>query len=151
MDRQAYWILKEIPELDHTDDKYKGKDVVVEDARLEICFKTGMSGFHITLFFFWLNKMIMESGAGDKNMDKLCEQLDGLYGCLPPKDENLFQKKCFEIQQVKSFNQYYPQMGIPCPDAEALRLRLKQAIDNSRAKGYHGNDLNMNVIPELSV
>jgi hypothetical protein len=33
LDRQAFWILKEIPELDHTDEKYKDKDVVVEDAR----------------------------------------------------------------------------------------------------------------------
>jgi hypothetical protein len=60
MDRQAYWILKEIPELDHTDEKYKDKEIVVEEARSEICFKTGMSGFHITLFFFYLNRMVME-------------------------------------------------------------------------------------------
>jgi hypothetical protein len=33
LDRQAFWILKEIPELDPTDEKYKDKDVVVEDAR----------------------------------------------------------------------------------------------------------------------
>ena len=33
MDRQAFWIIKEIPELDHTDPKYAGKSVVVEEAR----------------------------------------------------------------------------------------------------------------------
>jgi hypothetical protein len=59
MDRQAYWILKEIPELDHTDEKYKDKEVIVEEARSEICFKTGMSGFHITLFFSELNRLVL--------------------------------------------------------------------------------------------
>lgn len=56
MDRQVFWILREIPELDHTDPKYKDKDLVVEEARAEACFKTGIAGFHITLFFYYLNK-----------------------------------------------------------------------------------------------
>lgn len=91
MDRQAFWILKEIPELDHTDEKYKDKDVVVEEARTEICFKTGMSGFHITLFFFHLNKMIIEAAEnGKKNMPKFCQRLDSHFGCLDAKTENLF-------------------------------------------------------------
>lgn len=61
MDRQVFWILKEIPELDHTNPKYKGKDIVVEDTRLEVCFKTSIAGFHITLFFYFLNKLITEA------------------------------------------------------------------------------------------
>lgn len=68
LDRQAFWILKEIPELDHTDEKYKDKDVVVEESRSEICFKTGMTGFHITLFFFFLNKMVIEDSQGKKDL-----------------------------------------------------------------------------------
>lgn len=51
MDRQAFWILREIPELDHEDEKYKNKEAVVEEARAEVCFKMGISGYHITLFF----------------------------------------------------------------------------------------------------
>ena len=35
------------------------------------------------------------------------------------------------------------------PNDEALHARLKQAIENSRKKGYHGNDDNMNKIPTL--
>ena len=120
LDRQAFWILKEIPELDHTDEKYKDKDVVVEDARQEICFKTGLTGFHITLFFFFFNKMVIEDSQGKKDLEKLVKQLDSHFGCLEQKQENLFQKKCFEIQQVKSFQKYYPLLGIPLPNKEAL-------------------------------
>lgn len=74
MDRQVYWILKEIPELDHTDPKYKDKEMVVEDARSEVCFKTGISGFHITLFFYYLNKMIIEQGG--KDLSSFTQKLD---------------------------------------------------------------------------
>ena len=56
--------------------------MVVEEARSEICFKTGMTGFHITLFFFFLNKMVLEDSAGKKDMEKLCKELDGHFGCL---------------------------------------------------------------------
>ena len=55
-----------------------------------------MAGFHITLFFYYLNKMVMEKGG--KNIDKFCQFLDKHFGCLEAKDENSFQKKCFEIQ-----------------------------------------------------
>ena len=83
MDRQAFWILREIPELDHTDDKYKDKEVVIEEARSEVCFKTGLAGFHITLFFFYLNKMVTENEG--KDMSKLSTFLDSHYGCLEDK------------------------------------------------------------------
>jgi hypothetical protein len=31
-------------------------------------------------------------------------------------------------------------LGIALPNDDALQARLKQAIENSRKKGYHGND-----------
>lgn len=33
LDRQVFWILKAIPELDHTDEKNKDKDLIVEEKR----------------------------------------------------------------------------------------------------------------------
>jgi hypothetical protein len=89
MDRQIFWILKEIPELDHTDPKYKDKELIVEEARNEVCFKTGVAGFHITLLFFFLNKIVTEKG-GEKDMNALVHFLDTHFGCLSDKDENSF-------------------------------------------------------------
>ena len=54
LDRQAFWIIQKIPELDHTDEKYKGKEVVLEESRIEVCFKTGMTGFQMTMIFYTL-------------------------------------------------------------------------------------------------
>ena len=146
MDRQAFWILKEIPELDHENPKYKDKEVVIEEARSEVCFKTGISGFHITLFFYQLNREIMEKGG--KDMPMLLKYLDSHYGCIDFRDEDKFQQKCFEIQQVKSFIKYFKMLGIPMPDEETLRERLKQAISNSRKKKYHGDCSETNAIPK---
>jgi len=55
LDRQAFWIIRQIPELDHTDDKFKGKEVILEESRNEVCFKTGMVGFHITMIFYTIS------------------------------------------------------------------------------------------------
>jgi hypothetical protein len=44
--------------LDHTDEKYKGKEVILEESRNEVCFKTGLVGFHITLIFYTICDLI---------------------------------------------------------------------------------------------
>lgn len=96
-----FWILREIPELDHTNPDYQDKEIIVEEARSEVCFKTGLVGFHITLFFYYFNKMVVENGG--KDLEKFVQLLDDHFGCLEFKQENTFQKKCHEIQKVKSF------------------------------------------------
>jgi hypothetical protein len=40
-------------------------------------------------------------------------------------------------------------LGVPIPNDEALHARLKTAIENSRKKGYHGNDDNVNKLPTI--
>ena len=45
LDRQAFWIIRVIPELDHTNKEMKNKPVVMESATEEVCFKTGLAGF----------------------------------------------------------------------------------------------------------
>jgi hypothetical protein len=42
---------------------------------------------------------------------------------------------------------YFPMLGVPMPDEHTLRERLKQAISNSRAKKYHGDEKKQNEIP----
>lgn len=73
MDRQVFWILREIPELDHEDPKFKGKDTITEDQRSEVSFKTGIVGFHVALFYCTLNKMIVEGDKDNKDFDSLCK------------------------------------------------------------------------------
>lgn len=86
LDRQAFWIIRTIPELDHTDEKNKGREIILEDSRNEVCFKTGLVGFHMTLIFFSLCES-MES-LYKKDMVKLCEDLDDNFGCFNLKVES---------------------------------------------------------------
>lgn len=83
-------------------------------------------------------------------MDKFCQMLDAHSGCLDFKTENKFQQKCFDIQKVKSFLKYFPMLGIAMPDEQTLRDRLNQAIENSRAKKYHGNEEGFNEVPKIA-
>jgi len=58
MDRQVLWMLKEIPELDFENKKFKGKQKVNEEQRNKICFECGKTGFFFSLFFKTLNDTI---------------------------------------------------------------------------------------------
>lgn len=62
----------------------------MEEARNEVCFKTGLTGFHITLFFFYLNKIVVETN--NKDLNDLVKRLDTHSGCLDRKIEDAFQK-----------------------------------------------------------
>jgi hypothetical protein len=86
LDRQAFWIIRQIPELDHTDEANKGKIVVMEENRSEVCFKTGMTGFHMTLAFFELTKLF--ESRYDKKLVQFDEEVDKNFGCLPMEVEN---------------------------------------------------------------
>ena len=41
-------------------------------------------------------------------------------------------------------------LGIKMPDENALRDRLKLSISNSKKKGYHGNEGQLNELPKIS-
>jgi hypothetical protein len=44
---------------------------------------------------------------------------------------------------------YFPMLGVAMPNDEALRAKLKQAIENSRKKKYHGDDAGINELPPI--
>lgn len=67
LDRQAFWIIRSIPELDHTDPMYKGKQVLMETQRNETCFKTGLVGFHMTCTINVLAKTLAKEFGNDLN------------------------------------------------------------------------------------
>ena len=148
LDRQAFWIIRQIPELDHTDEKNKGKQIVMEESRSEVCFKTGLTGFHMTMVFYELTKLF--EGRYGKDLGKFDAEVDQNYGCLPLKVENAFQEKLKQIRKVDNFSKYYQSIGVECPNNDALTLRLRQAITNSKNKRYHGSSDHMNELPSMA-
>lgn len=105
LDRQAFWILRIVPELDHTDDKYKNRQVTLEAAREEVCFKSGLAGFSITMFFYSLTQTLRQCYAGDWAAFEA--GVDGNFGCLPLEVEDQLQVSLKKILRVDSFQKYY--------------------------------------------
>jgi hypothetical protein len=147
LDRQAFWIIRSIPEIDHTDKKNKGKAMIMEQHRNETCFKTGVTGFHMTLTVNIINECIANDFNNDLNaMDAT---LDDNYGCLPREIEDRLLHELKSMKKVDNFNDYYTRLGQNVPDDEAISARLKQAITNSKDKKYHGSSEHMNELIDL--
>ena len=63
----------------------------MEDAREEVCFKTGQAGFQITMLFFSLTEMLQETFGRD--WGRFESTVDDNFGCLPMETEDALQKK----------------------------------------------------------
>jgi len=85
LDRQVFWILEKVPELDHTSYRYKDKPIIVEENRSEVCFKTGLTGFQFTIIVQELSKIFEESYKKDLLLFQA--DVDGNFGCLPSRLE----------------------------------------------------------------
>lgn len=65
LDRQVFWWVKSLPQMDFTDPNNKSK--VDEKKRLEVCFQLGKTGYFINLFFLHLHDTIQK--AGKQNLE----------------------------------------------------------------------------------
>lgn len=71
-------------------------------------------------------------------------------GCLPLKTEDKLLYELKNVKRIGDFSAYYSALGQKCLDDEALATRLRKAIDNSKAKKYHGSSEHMNELPTRS-
>lgn len=90
LDRQVLWLLKEIPELDFENKKFKNVGKVNEKERVKVCFETQKTSYYLILFFKHLNQMIEEVSGSDKKLEKLSKAMDDNHGCLDRDLENRF-------------------------------------------------------------
>lgn len=141
LDRQVFWILQEIPGLDELEDPQ------LEDAKAEASFKASIVGYRITMLLKQFNTAIVEKYGRD--FDKLAEFLDARYGQLTKDEEEHFKKLIEEIFDVRSYLKYYEVVEQDIPDKDSLAKSLKQAIKNSAEKKYHGDEKDLNEIPEM--
>jgi len=102
----------------------------------------------MTMAFFELTKLF--ESRYNKKLNTFDADVDKNFGCLPMDVENAFQEKLKQIRKVDNFKKYYNAIGIDCPDNDALTLRLRQAITNSKEKRYHGSSEHMNVLPTMA-
>lgn len=141
MDRQVFWILKDVPELEKDDPN-------IDEERIDVTYKSGEVGFAITMFYsFFIGKILKQ----DANcLSNILKYEDESYGRMPSTSETMLQKECEEIRKVKSFQEYFKRLGIPLPKKEDLMGKLKESIVNSKRKKYHGSEEMLNALPSNS-
>eukprot|EP01022_Parablepharisma_sp_SALTPOND_P003502 TRINITY_DN1141_c0_g1_i1.p1 TRINITY_DN1141_c0_g1~~TRINITY_DN1141_c0_g1_i1.p1 ORF type:complete len:1379 (+),score=244.39 TRINITY_DN1141_c0_g1_i1:5896-10032(+) len=140
MDRQVFWILKDIPELEKMED-----DTEIDEDRINVTFRSTMVGFHLVLFFaMFMTKVVYREG---RTREQLLKGMDDLYCRLTEGEEEMLQKVCDDIRRVTDYYGYFKMLGIPFPSKKELFEAIKKSIDNSRRKKYHGSEDLLNVLP----
>lgn len=147
LDRNVFWILQAIPELDEKNADKKGGDAELDENRAEVSFKAQTVGYYITLYYNAFQTTVLKAFNGENT--KFDKQVDAHYGRLAEEMEDDLQGQCENIRRVKNFFQYYAMLGQTKPTPEDMNNRLKQAVANSRAKGYHGCEDALNQVPEF--
>jgi hypothetical protein len=133
LDRQVFWILLKIPELD--DSKNYG-NVVLDDNRVEITFMSQIVGYLMVIFFHDYRKIVR---SNFKSWSAMLEFLEG-NGCkLETKTEDEILSSFNNAKTtIKSYSGYFQRIGLPDKNQQELNAMLKQAVTNSTEKRYHG-------------
>ena len=133
MDRQIFWILQEIPEFESLINKAE-----VDDIRAKVCFKCGITGQQLLLFYYYfINKMVYSECD---TLEKFAEKLDKNFCCLTETEIDKHREEINKILKIDNFNDFYKFMNIEPPSKDELNKKLKQAFENSLKKKYHGTD-----------
>lgn len=140
MDRQVFWIVKDIPEMEKMEN-----DTEIDDDRINVSFRSTMVGYHLTLFYsVFLTSVVHREG---RTLPQWHQGLDEMFGRLTEAEEMKLQKACDDIRKVNDYYGYFKMLGIPFKSKKELFASIKKAIANSRAKKYHGSEDLLNVLP----
>lgn len=143
MDRQIFWILQSLPEFE----KFMTgeNDSNMDDIRDKVCFKAGIVGNQILLFYNYFIKKILFKDS--KTSIDIANMLDSNYCNLSNEKIESHRKELQKILKVDSFKDYYTQLGLSVPTEKELNQKLKASYENSLRKGYHGMD-NIRFVPD---
>ncbi|CAD8069540.1 unnamed protein product [Paramecium primaurelia] len=143
LDRQVFWLLKEIPEL--ADEKLEG--AISATKRVEITFKQQSTSFQMVCFqYIYLTYVVQPL----KTQKEILDRFDKNYCLLTTGIENGIQEKIFEaFKRVVNYDGFYDFIGQQKKSIEELNLLLKQAVKNSKEKKYHGTVEEMNQLPPV--
>lgn len=131
LDRQVFWILNKIPELE--DDS---NTMVIDANRVEVTFASQIISYRLTMFYHDYNQIIRSQFKDWTSMLEYLEQ-NGCKLATDVEDKILETfKDC--IATVKNYDQYFERIGLPKRNKDELVGMLKQAVKNSKEKKYHG-------------
>jgi hypothetical protein len=143
LDRQIFWILKQIPEME--EDEKKGK-LELNQEKIEASFKSTEVGFRIVMFL----KSFINDVKDKQSMEDFSKMLDNQYCQVDDIQETKFRLELKKIMEIRDYKAYFSYQGSLVKDDAELKTLLKAAIKNSAEKKYHGNEEDLNAIPSIS-
>ena len=133
MDRQIFWILTKIPELEKLIDSNE-----IDEVRDKICFQAGIISQQLLLFYYYFLKKVVYNSCD--SLDKFAKKLDDNFGSLSDMEISLHRKEINKLLKIDNYYDYYKFMEMKVPNKEELNKLLKEAFKNSKQKKYHGFD-----------
>ena len=132
LDRQVFWILKKIPELE--DDS---GTIAVDENRVRVTFNSQIMGYLLVCFYHDYIKILRKKFTKWNSMLEFMES----HTCKLEDDlENQIQKAFFNCEDtIKDYKDYYTHIGVKINNFDDICLRLKEAVKNSKRKKYHGS------------
>lgn len=140
LDRQVFWLLQQVPEL--------GQDQFEKnfgEQRTKYTFKIQSTSYQI----FALSLMLIREIKGSKSNKELLKDYEGNLGRLSNAHEEKIQRKCFEILKLDNYQDFFGNCGMEKLDSGSMLEKLKQAIENSTMKRYHGTVDDVMTLPPI--
>jgi len=134
-DRHVLWILKKYPQLNSSSEW----DARIEASRNALTFKGSLVALRLNAFHVqFLNLLGRPKGM---NLEEIAMTYDKYFG-FPTKEKIRHLREALDniLRKMKSWREYYIQIGLPCPTDESLNESLRKAVSNSRRKGYHRSE-----------
>ncbi|KAL0483244.1 ubiquitin conjugating enzyme E2 [Acrasis kona] len=154
--RQAYWILQKHPELEQLDNPQ-----ITDQDRVDISFSISQVSQKLILFHsFFMNhvvrpryciaSMVMDMSHDDatNTIHKMIHRYDSNYGQPSQQTENEFTEHYGGVMNIKNYQDFFSLLQLdndyaaPTNQAQMADI-LKNAIMESKQKGYHGSTLNV--------
>ena len=137
LDRQVFWLLKSIPDLE---DESTDTDL----NRVNVSFKLESTSYQILSFFSMIIKKFKNAAKTNKDLLKMYE---GNYGKMADSFENDIQKETFNILKIDNYDTFFGYIGMKKLSQKEILLKLRTALGNSKAKKYHGTDDEILTLP----
>lgn len=132
LDRQVFWILKKIPELE--DDS---GTIAVDENRVRVTFNSQIMGYLLVCFYHDYIKILK---GKFKTWVGMLEYMEGKICKLDDDTENKIQQAFFHTEEtIKDYKDYYQHIGVEVKNFDDICQRLKEAVKNSKRKKYHGS------------
>lgn len=144
LDRQVFWILQKIPELEDDD-----ANIVIDENRSKVTFMSQIVGYLLVMLF---NDYLEVTQKKYKKWTNMFKRLEGTFAKLPRRIEDQIQNRFkSSLTQVFSYDKYFQRIGMKKLRPEEIAQALKKAVKRSKDKKYHGCLEELLKLPESNV